>query len=93
MNKLKKINELAEEIKLYGGEISEIYENIDIDLDYFEEDNEELFVNLKINENYIRFEIDKKGVFYIETSLNKFEQLYATVFWATMYLKATYNKE
>ncbi|CAL7879782.1 hypothetical protein [Fusobacterium necrophorum] len=93
MNKLEKINELVQAIKLYRSGISDIYENIDIDLEHSEEDKEELFIRLEIDRNSIRFEIDKNGEFYIETSPNNFEKLDETVFWKTMYLKATYNKE
>lgn len=93
MNKLEKINELVEKIKLYVSKISDIYKNIDIDLEDFEEDKEELFVSLKIDGNYIRFEIDKDGEFYIETSLNNFQKLYEIVLWKIMYLKATNNKK
>ncbi|RXZ26911.1 hypothetical protein EPT55_07765 [Fusobacterium necrophorum] len=89
MNKLEKINELVEKIKLYVSEISDIYKNIDIDLEDFEEDKEELFVSLKIDGNYIRFEIDKNGEFFIETSLNNFEELDELTFWKTMYIVST----
>lgn len=88
MNKLEKINELVEKIMLYGSGISDIYENIDIDLEHSEEDKEELFIRLKIDRNSIRFEIDKNGEFYIETFLNNFEKLDETVFWKTMYIKS-----
>ena len=40
MNKLEKINELAEKIKYYTYGISDIRKNIDIDLEHFEEDKD-----------------------------------------------------
>ncbi|XGU47803.1 hypothetical protein ACEXAJ_03495 [Fusobacterium necrophorum subsp. funduliforme] len=89
MNKLEKINELAEKIKYYTYGISDVRKNIDIDLEHFEEDKEELFVTLAIDRTSIRFEIDKNGEFFIETSLNNFESLDELVFWETMYIKST----
>ncbi|KYL04885.1 hypothetical protein MWG07_00460 [Fusobacterium necrophorum] len=86
MNKLEKINELAEKIKYYTYGISDIRKNIDIDLEHFEEDKEELFIRLEIDRNSIRFEIDKNGEFYIETSLNNFKILNDLTFWETMYI-------
>ena len=88
MNKLEKINKLVERIKYYGSGISEIYENIDIDLeDNYMEDGE-IFTRLEIDKNSIRFEIDKNGEFYIETSLNNFEELDERTFWKTMYIES-----
>ena len=88
MNKLEKINKLVERIKYYGSGISEIYENIDIDLeDNYMEDGE-IFTRLEIDKNSIRFEIDKNGEFYIETSLNNFEELDELAFWKTMYIES-----
>lgn len=86
MNKLEKINELAEKIKYYTYGISDVRKNIDIDLEHFEEDKEELFIRLEIDRNSIRFEIDKDGEFYIETSLNNFKILSDVTFWETMYI-------
>lgn len=91
MNKLKKINKLVEKIKFYGSGIPKIYENIDIDLKDFEEDKEELFIRLEIDRNSIRFEIDKNGELYIETSPNNFEKLDELTFWKTMYIEARSN--
>ena len=88
MNKLEKINKLVEKIKFYGSGISDICENIDIDLEHSEEDKEELFIRLEIDRKSIRFEIDKNGEFYIETSPNNFEKLDETVFWKTMYIES-----
>ncbi|KYM65184.1 hypothetical protein A2U16_10200 [Fusobacterium necrophorum subsp. funduliforme] len=88
MNKLEKINKLVERIKYYGSGISEIYENIDIDLeDNYMEDGE-IFTRLEIDKNSIRFEIDKNGEFYIETSLNNFEELDELTFWKAMYIES-----
>ena len=86
MNKLEKINELAGKIKYYTYGISDIRKNIDINLEHFEEDKEELFIRLEIDRNSIRFEIDKNGEFYIETFLNNFEELDELTFWKTMYI-------
>ncbi|MBR8733190.1 hypothetical protein IX329_000763 [Fusobacterium necrophorum] len=88
MNKLEKINKLVERIKYYGSGISDVYENIDIDLEHSEEDKEELFIRLEIDRNSIRFEIDKNGEFYIETSPNNFEGLDEVTFWKTMYIES-----
>ncbi len=88
MKKLEKINKLVEKIKYYAEEISDIYENIDIDLEHCEEDEEELFIRLEIDRNSIRFEIDKNGEFYIETSPNNFEELDEVTFWKTMYIES-----
>lgn len=88
MNKLEKINKLVEKIKIYGSGISDVYENIDIDLEHSEEDKEELFIRLEIDRNSIRFEIDKNGEFYIETSPNNFEELDELTFWKTMYIES-----
>lgn len=89
MNKLEKINELAENIKYYVNGISDIRKNVDIDLEHSEEDKEELFVRLEIDQKSIRFEIDENGEFYIETSLNNFEELDELTFWKTMYIEST----
>lgn len=86
MNKLEKINKLVEKIKFYGSGISEIYENIDIDLEHSEEDDGDIFTRLEIDGTSIRFEIDKNGDLYIETSLNNFEELDEITFWKTMYI-------
>ena len=88
MNKLEKINELAGKIKYYTYGISDIRKNIDINLEHFEEDKEELFIRLEIDRNSIRFEIDKNGEFYIETFLNNFEELDELTFWKTMYIES-----
>ncbi|CAL7908667.1 hypothetical protein [Fusobacterium necrophorum] len=88
MNKLEKINKLVEKIKYYAEGISDVYENIDIDLEHSEEDKEELFIRLEIDRKSIRFEIDKNGEFYIETSLNNFEELDELTFWKTMYIES-----
>lgn len=88
MNRLEKINKLVEKIKYYAEGISDIYENIDIDLEHCEEDKEELFIRLEIDRNSIRFEIDKNGEFYIETSPNNFEELDEVTFWKTMYIES-----
>lgn len=92
MNKLEKINKLVEKIKIYGSGISDIYENIDIDLEHFEEDKEELFIRLEIDKTHIRFLIDKNGEFFIETSLNTFESLDELEFWKTMYIVSNREK-
>ncbi len=92
MNKLEKINELAENIKYYVNGISDIRKNVDIDLEHSEEDKEELFVRLEIDQKSIRFEIDKNGEFYIETSLNNFESLDELTFWKTMYIVSNREK-
>ncbi|EFS22848.1 hypothetical protein MWF98_09020 [Fusobacterium necrophorum] len=92
MNKLEKINKLVERIKYYGSGISDVYENIDIDLEHSEEDKEELFIRLEIDRNSIRFEIDKDGEFYIETSLNNFESLDELTFWETMYIVSNHQE-
>lgn len=92
MNRLEKINKLVEKIKYYAEGISDIYENIDIDLEHSEEDKDELFIRLEIYGNFIRFEIDKNGVFYIETSLNTFESLDELEFWKTMYIVSNREK-
>lgn len=84
MNKLEKINELAENIKYYVNGIS----NVDIDLEHSEEDKEELFVRLEIDQKSIRFEIDENGEFYIETSPNTFETLDEAKFWKIMYIES-----
>lgn len=86
MNKLEKINYLIKKIKIYGSEIPDPRKQLVIDLEYFEVDKEELFVTLAIDRNSIRFEIDKNGEFYIETSLNNFESLDELTFWETMYI-------
>lgn len=88
MNKLEKINYLIKKIKIYGSEIPDPRKQLVIDLEYFEEDKEELFVTLAIDRTSIRFEIDKNGEFYIETSPNNFEKLDETVFWKTMYIES-----
>lgn len=92
MNKLEKINKLAEKIKCYTYGISGVRKNIDIDLEHFEEDKEELFIRLEIDRNSIRFEIDKDGEFYIETSLNNFESLDELTFWETMYIVSNHQE-
>lgn len=87
MNKLEKINYLIEKIKIYGNiGIPNIHKQLVIDLEDFEVDKEELFVTLAIDRNSIRFEIDKNGEIYIETSLNNFEFLDELTFWKTMYI-------
>lgn len=88
MNKLEKINKLVEKIKYYAEGISEIYENIDIDLDDNCMEDGDVFTRLEIDGTSIRFEIDKNGVFYIETSLNNFESLDELTFWKTMYIES-----
>ena len=88
MNKLEKINELAENIKYYVNGISDIRKNVDIDLEHSEEDKEELFVRLEIDQKSIRFEIDENGEFYIETSPNTFETLDEAKFWKIMYIES-----
>lgn len=92
MNKLEKINELAEKIKYYTYGISDVRKNIDIDLEHFEEDKEELFIRLEIDRNSIRFEIDKDGEVYIETSLNNFKILSDVAFWETMYIVSNHQE-
>lgn len=89
MTKLQKINNLVKEIKLYESKNFVL----PIDLSHFEEDKEEFFITLEIDENYIRFLINKDGDYFIETSLNKFERLTEILFWRVMYLKATNNKK
>ena len=86
MNKLEKINKLVEKIKYYAEGIPEVYENIDIDLDDNCMEDGDIFTRLEIDKNSIRFEIDKNGEFYIETSLNNFEELDELAFWKTMYI-------
>ncbi|CAL7891407.1 hypothetical protein [Fusobacterium necrophorum] len=92
MNKLEKINELAEKIKYYTYGISDVRKNIDIDLEHFEEDKEELFIRLEIDRNSIRFEIDKDGEVYIETSFNNFKILSDVTFWETMYIVSNHQE-
>ncbi|MDK4524977.1 hypothetical protein [Fusobacterium necrophorum] len=87
MNKLEIINNLVQKIKLYESKNFAI----PVDLYYFEEDKEEFFVSLKIDENYIRFLINKDGDYFIETSLNKFESLDELTFWRIMYLNLKYD--
>lgn len=87
MNNLEKINKLVQEIKLYE---SKNYV-LPIDLYYFEEDNEEFTVSLKIDDNYIKFLINKDGNYFIETSSNKFERLTEILFWRGMYIRQKYD--
>lgn len=89
MNKLEKINKLVERIKYYAEGIPEVYENIDIDLDDNCMEDADIFTRLEIDKNSIRFEIDKNGEFYIETSLNNFEELDELTFWKTMYIESS----
>ncbi|KYM38128.1 hypothetical protein, partial [Fusobacterium necrophorum] len=63
MNKLEKINKLVEKIKYYAEGISDIYENIDIDLDDNCMEDGDIFTRLEIDGTSIRFEIDKNGEF------------------------------
>ena len=57
MNKLEKINKLVEKIKYYAEGISDVYENIDIDLDDNCMEDGDIFTRLEIDKNSIRFEI------------------------------------
>jgi len=87
MNKLEKINELVKKIKLYGSDISDIYENVDINLeDNYMEDGE-IFISLEIDKLSIGFKIDIAGRFYIELSEDSYEELDEVAFWQTMYFK------
>ncbi|KYM39599.1 hypothetical protein A2U03_06715 [Fusobacterium necrophorum subsp. funduliforme] len=92
MNKLEKINKLVEKIKCYAERISDVYENIDIDLDDNCMEDGDIFTRLEIDKNSIRFEIDKNGEFYIETSLNNFESLDELTFWETMYIVSNHQE-
>ena len=88
MNRLEKINKLVEKIKYYAEGIPDVYENIDIDLDDNCMEDGDIFTRLEIYGTSIRFEIDKNGVFYIETSPNNFESLDELTFWKTMYIES-----
>ena len=89
MTKLQKINNLVKEVKLYESKNFVL----PIDLYHFEEDKEEFFITLEIDDNYIRFLINKDGDYFIETSLNKFERLTEILFWKVMYVKLTYDRK